>query len=253
MSLQLPANYFCGLSGIQLPIPKYQFPELFQKSSRLTYYSSLFNSIEVNSTFYKIPKPATISRWTSEVPEDFTFTFKLFQGLTHNSDSAIDKDVALRFVHAIDHAEQKRACILVQFPPSYGSSNINDVDELLSVLWEISNKHPWHLAVEFRNSSWYTDEVFDMLKEQNTALVFQDMPRAPTPFILTAESFVYVRFHGPTGNYRGSYADNFLQEYASYIREWLSDRKTVYVYFNNTAGDAFNNLQTLNKILAENL
>jgi uncharacterized protein YecE (DUF72 family) len=250
MARQLPANYFCGLSGIELPIPKYQFPEPFQKSSRLTYYASLFNSIEVNSTFYKIPKPSTISRWRSEVPDDFIFTFKLFQDLTHNSENVIDKDVVKDFVHSIDHVEEKRGCILVQFPPSYGGSNIHDVSELLSVLREV-NKHSWHVAVEFRNTTWYNDEVFDMLREQNVALVLQDMPRSATPFIVTADSFVYVRFHGPTGNYRGSYTDNFLQEYAGYIREWLSENKTVYVYFNNTAGEAFNNLQTLNRILID--
>jgi uncharacterized protein YecE (DUF72 family) len=250
MLRQLP-NYFCGLSGIQLPIPKYQFPEPFQKSSRLTYYASLFNSIEINSSFYKIPKPSTISRWVSEVPEDFTFTFKLFQGLTHNSDRVIDKDVAIKFMHSIDHAEQKCGCILIQFPPSYGVSNINEVNELLSILREISKEHPWRLAVEFRNTSWYKDDVFDMLKAQDTALVLQDMPRSASLFILTANNFVYVRFHGPTGNYRGSYPDNFLYEYATYIHEWLSDGKTVYTYFNNTAGDAFNNLQTLKRMLID--
>ena len=61
--------------------------------------------------------------------------------------------------------------------------------------------------------------------------------------------FIYVRFHGPTGNYRGSYSDDVLSEYAGYIMDWVDEGKIVYVYFNNTAGDAFNNLQTLNNLV----
>ncbi len=62
-------------------------------------------------------------------------------------------------------------------------------------------------------------------------------------------NFIYLRFHGPTGNYRDSYSDAFLSEYATYIKEWLGDDKAVYVYFNNTMGDAFKNLTTLNQAM----
>jgi uncharacterized protein YecE (DUF72 family) len=75
------------------------------------------------------------------------------------------------------------------------------------------------------------------------------MPASATPLINLLSNNIYVRFHGPTGNYRGSYPDAFLLEYASYIKEWLSDKKMVCVYFNNTAGDAFNNLTTLKKFV----
>ena len=64
---------------------------------------------------------------------------------------------------------------------------------------------------------------------------------------------MYVRFHGPTGNYRESYVDDFLYEYASYINEWIEEGKTVYVYFNNTMGDAFNNLKYLNAKLGDKI
>jgi uncharacterized protein YecE (DUF72 family) len=61
---------------------------------------------------------------------------------------------------------------------------------------------------------------------------------------------MYLRFHGPGGNYRGSYSDDILSEYASYIMEWRAEGKTVFVYFNNTMGDAYNNLVTLNKFVS---
>ena len=65
--------------------------------------------------------------------------------------------------------------------------------------------------------------------------------------------FIYIRLHGPTGNYRDSYSPEHLNEYAAYIKEWMKEGKEVYVYFNNTMGDAFNNLKSLNSLLHHNL
>jgi uncharacterized protein YecE (DUF72 family) len=75
------------------------------------------------------------------------------------------------------------------------------------------------------------------------------MRKSTSPFELTSDQFVYLRFHGPEGGYRGSYSDQFLQEYASYVREWIDEGRTVYVYFNNTMGNAVQNLITLNDMV----
>ena len=74
--------FYSGLSGLQLNIPQYLYPPPFENASRLTYYASLFNSIEINSSFYKIPKAATVAKWAACVPENFKFTFKLWKGIT---------------------------------------------------------------------------------------------------------------------------------------------------------------------------
>jgi uncharacterized protein YecE (DUF72 family) len=106
------------------------------------------------------------------------------------------------------------------------------------------------MATEFRDKTWYHDDVYDLLNAYRTALVRHDIPKSATPFNdLVKSNTVYVRFHGPTGNYRGSYCDAFLTEYADYVKEWLQDGKTVYVYFNNTAGDAYNNLVRFNALV----
>jgi len=105
------------------------------------------------------------------------------------------------------------------------------------------------LAVEFRHSSWYDDSVYELLTSYNVAMVIQDMPASATPMINTADEFVYLRFHGPEGRYKGSYSDGFLYEYSLYIQEWQQEGKTVYVYFNNTAGDALKNLNFLKRCL----
>lgn len=247
------ANFFSGLSGIVLPIPKYQFPIEYQKTSRLTYYATFFNSIEVNNSFYRIPQKATLQRWNMSVAENFKFTFKLFKEITHVKNLDFDNNYIQQFIESINWIGDKKGCILVQFPPSLENQHIYQLEHILMSLENVCRLSPWSIAVEFRNSSWYNDDVYAVLNTYNATLVRHDIRKSATPLINLSAKNIYVRFHGPTGNYRGSYPDAFLQEYASYIKEWLSDEKIVYVYFNNTAGDAFNNLMTMNKFVLDQL
>src|SRR4051812_48059362 len=77
-------GFYCGTSNVELPVPnKTFFPPEFQEKSRLCYYSSLFNTVEINSSFYRIPLPRTVEKWSSEVTDDFLFTFKLWREITH--------------------------------------------------------------------------------------------------------------------------------------------------------------------------
>src|SRR5690554_3131640 len=113
------ANYYSGTSGLLLPVPnKSHYPKEFQDKSRLCYYFSLMNSIEINSSFYKIPLSATVDKWAGEVPEEFRFTFKLFKEITHNKDLAFDPNTLAKFFEIIAAVGNKKGCVLVQFPPS---------------------------------------------------------------------------------------------------------------------------------------
>jgi uncharacterized protein YecE (DUF72 family) len=241
------SSFYSGISGLQLNIPKYRFPEEFQHSSRLTYYASLFNSIEINSSFYKIPQAKTLARWANEVPADFRFTFKLYREITHSKEHHIDPSVVREFIHSIDSVYPKSGCILVQFPPGMGNEYFRKLEVLLSEIQEL-NKN-WKVAVEFRNKVWYQDKTYHLLNDMKACLVLQDMPKSATPLVDHTQDFMYVRFHGPTGNYRDSYPGHFLEEYATYIKEWMQEGKIVYIYFNNTAGDAVNNCISLNSKL----
>ncbi len=100
--------------------------------------------------------------------------------------------------------------------------------------------------MEFRNSSWYEREVYELLEEFNVSMVFHDIAASATPLDGIIGSLIYLRFHGPEPRYRGDYSDQFLKIYAEYIKTWIIEKKTVYVYFNNTMGAAVKNLQTLN-------
>src|ERR1044072_276638 len=90
--------YRSGTSGLVLPVPnKKAFPPEFKDKSRLTYYGSLFNSIEINSSFYKIPQAATVKKWADSVPDNFAFTFKLWREITHIKGLAYQPEDVLRF------------------------------------------------------------------------------------------------------------------------------------------------------------
>jgi len=241
--------FYSGLSGLQVPVPKYAFPEPYQHVSRLTYYSTFFNSIEINSSFYKIPLASTIQKWSLSVPDDFKFTFKLWRQITHiNGLHFNEPDVAL-FFKCLADIGKKSGCLLIQFPPSITNAKIAQLEHLLHCIQQLNTKGAWEIAVEFRHKSWYTIQTYQLLDSYKAAIVVHDMPKSVTPLIDHQTDFMYVRFHGPTGDYKGSYSESFLEEYAGYITDWINEYKKVYVYFNNTIGDAFKNLQTLNTLL----
>ncbi|MES2113465.1 MAG: DUF72 domain-containing protein [Bacteroidota bacterium] len=229
-------------------MPKRDFPPEFKDYSRLAFYGTLFNSLEINSSFYKLPQSKTVAKWAAGVPIGFTFTYKLWREITHNKGLIFNDDDIALFMNVVNHTVDKKGCILIQFPPGTTIAR-GQLTHLLALLQAKNQDKGWNIAVEFRHRSWYTDEVYDLLRWFNAGLVLQDMPKSTTPQIITSDDFVYVRFHGPSGDYRGSYSDELLNEYTYYIRDWQNEGKDVYVYFNNTAGDALNNLLTLKQYL----
>ncbi len=245
--------FYGGTSGLVLPVPNKAFyPPDFKDKSRLCYYSSLFNSIEINSSFYKVPLTSTVKKWAWEVPDNFRFTFKLWKGITHNKLLTFNADDVTRFIDVVNHAESKKGCLLVQFPKSITINEYPGFKKLIEAISRADPQKHWKIAIEFRSISWYIEEVYEFLDEHKAGIVLHDMPSSITPMISLDNDFTYLRFHGPGGGYRGSYSDDVLMEYASYIKEWQDEGKTVYCYFNNTMGEALKNLVTLNKILYTN-
>lgn len=225
------------------------YPEEFKDKSRLCFYSSIMNSIEVNSSFYKVPMASTVKKWAEDVPETFRFTFKLSKEITHNKELAFDPQAVSAFMEVISFVGDKRGCVLVQFPPSVRIGNLKQLELLMSVLRKSDPHYTWNIALEFRHVSLYSDVVYRLLEDYRMAMVIQDKPPAVTPMMESELPFVYLRFHGPGGSYRGSYEDELLYEYASYINDWISEGKTVYSYFNNTMGEAISNLFTLSDLV----
>ena len=241
-----------GTSGLVLPVPNKQaFPTAFRAGTRLTYYASLFNSIEVNSSFYKIPLPSTFARWTQEVPENFRFTVKLWRGITHTPALSFTPADLSRFMHAADQVGEKKGCLLVQFPASLHADKTPQLEHLLTLLTNADPLHTWRLAVEFRHNSWYTPEITALLDRYHATPVLHDMPASKS--MMTGNTpFIYLRFHGPAGDYKGGYGPDTLEGYAQLIQQWQKEEKEVFVYFNNTIGDAIKDLETLRTFVSSN-
>jgi uncharacterized protein YecE (DUF72 family) len=242
--------FYCGTSGLVLPVPnKAAFPDAYREGSRLTYYSSLFNSIEINSSFYRLPRRVTMEKWVTEVPDGFRFTLKLWRGVTHEQDLSFSREGVRTFMEAAAGIGRKKGCLLVQLPPGLRAGQIGKLEELLDLLVAGDPDRGWNIAVEFRHPSWYVEETRELLLRWHVGLVLQDMPASASWGEAGDGNFVYLRYHGPAGDYKGGYADGRLYKDAERIRRWLTVKKSVYVYFNNTIGDALIDLERLRTLV----
>ncbi|TLV03722.1 DUF72 domain-containing protein [Dyadobacter luticola] len=249
MAIQQSLPFFSGTSGLVLPVPNKQFyPPEFQGKSRLTYYASMFNSIEINSSFYKVPLASTVKNWATQVPEDFRFTFKLWRDITHQKGLVFNPEDVKRFIGVINQAGDKKGSLLIQFPPSLKAIMRPQLEKLVLTISEEDPDKEWDTALEFRHDSWYEEETFELLEHFGFGIVLHDKPGSAPDVVDSDLNFRYLRFHGPKGDYRGQYEDDFLYEYGEKIQDWLSEGKTVYAYFNNTMGEAMKNLKLLNAV-----
>lgn len=242
----MDTSIYFGTSGILLPYKNKSFyPEALREKSRLAVYSMLFDSLEVNSSFYKMPRENTVLRWSEETTAGFRFTFKLWKGITHTKALQFDPADVDRFINNIHVVGQKKACILIQLPPAIRFDSLPRLGALLEQMTAKGQSKGWHVGVEFRHPSWKRDETYKLLDSFGAAQVLHDKQGGELLFDAARMPFVYLRFHGPEGDYGGSYDDAFLYEYSHYIRDWFAAGKEIFVYFNNTMGNALANLNTL--------
>ncbi|NCI49523.1 DUF72 domain-containing protein [Sediminibacterium roseum] len=235
---------YCGTSNIVLPVKnKTFFPPEFSEASRLTYYASLFNSLEVNQTFYKLPLERTLARWRDETPASFRFTLKLGKEITHNKGLLFDEAVLKRYMQVFDAIGEKKGCLLIQFPGGTKADAFNQLELLLELLGDMNTG--WKLSVEFRDNSWYMGEVYELLALHHALLVEHDMPKSATPAKIPAADTRFFRFHGVEGDYRGTYTDELIGSYATKIKQAIAAKQDVYAYFNNTIGEAVHNALAL--------
>ncbi len=207
-----------------------------------------FNSLEINSTFYSLPKrQSTWQNWYAKAPKDFLFSLKMSNFLTHKKRLIDSLEPWERFWDGAKNLKDKLGVILFQFPPSFIHNEKKGKDgkttfERLQFLQTVLPKNV-KFAFEFRNTSWNNKTVIDFLKKQNWAfanvLVHNtrgwagDLPTDQIwPNVSTAD-FVYFRFHGSTGMFRGEYSKPQLQSVIDFCK--AAKVKESFVYFNNYA------------------
>lgn len=242
-------NFFAGSSGLISKTARSLYPPEFREKSRLHYYSTLFNSIEINSTFYKLPKKETVARWVNDVTTGFYFTFKIPKTISHSPQLKFDVNDVNDFLEILSVVKSEY-CLLVQLPPATSIDALPQLERLLATIRENTSEQHCRIAVEFRNNSWYTPDTVRALKKLKTAIVIHDYAKGKTQEEYETANFIYLRFHGPQARYRGDYSTEFLAETAGRITEWQQAGKTVFAYFNNTMGAAYDNLITLKNMVA---
>lgn len=245
------SQLYIGTSGIVLPYKnQLAYPESLQGQSRLSVYSTLFNSLEVNSIFYKLHRAPTIAQWSESVTKDFRFTFKLWKQITHSPALDFDEADLIKYFDVIAAAKDKSGCLLVQFPASVKCNLFIRVEHLLTCINQYGNGL-WPIAVEFRSSCWYDDQTYELLNRHQATMVYHDKRGSESPQPEFNAGHIYLRFHGPMGDYKGSYDTGWLYEYAGYVADWLLEDKDVYVYFNNTMGNALGDVKRFRQFVDE--
>jgi uncharacterized protein YecE (DUF72 family) len=187
-------------------------------------YAEVFDTVEVNATFYRLPTRAAVARWATTTPDGFCFALKASRYLTHVRQLRDLPEGIRRLEERIEPltSSGKLGPILWQLPPTFRRS----AERLESVL---SSLPPGRHAFEFRHPSWFVEETYDLLRAHGVALVTADRaPAEPTPWINTA-SWTYLRFHRG-GRRNGGYSDAQLEAWGKRIVAAPGD---VYAYFYN--------------------
>lgn len=223
------------------------YPPGVKPSAWLGYYSTQFGTVEVNSTFYRLPTPGTVAGWARKVPMDFRFCFKMWRAVTHLHKLHDADDSLSRGLAALAPGRDHSGPLLFQLPPSLK----RDDARLESFLHLLARRAKgWKLAMEFRHASWHAPEVYALLDRHGVALVRHDMPGSAVTEPNAGCRFVYIRYHGPTGDYGGSYDRAHLEREAAAIHGWLAEGRDVYAFFNNDRdGYAVQNADTLRQCI----
>ncbi len=239
---------FIGTSGYSYPhwSDGIFYPEGLSQQRWLEYYAEKFNTVELNVTFYRLPKESVFKNWYSRTPEDFSFVVKGSRFITHIKRLKQCEEPLKLFFGRVKFLKEKLSCILWQLPPKFkvDEDRLSDFVKLLKV------KKGYRHAFEFRHDSWYRDAVFKILKKDNIAVCIADWPEFSKDGPAVA-GFVYLRRHGVGAHlYGGCYSDRDLRNDESRIRSWLEDGRDVYIYFNNDAhGHAPKNALSLRSML----
>ena len=199
------------------------YPEEAPPSRWFEFYARRFDTVEMNSTFYRFPTEATVKRWLKKAPESFRFTVKAPRRITHIERMKEPASVAKLYavLRALgDHL----GAVLFQLPPGFHYSE----EHLERVLAPLDSG--FDNALEFRHPSWWRGEVFEALDAAGAIFVSVSAPDLPDDYVETAGR-AYLRFHGRTAWYRYRYDEAELKEWASRVR--TGSAKTVYAYFNN--------------------
>jgi uncharacterized protein YecE (DUF72 family) len=202
------------------------YPAAIKKQDWFNYYSTKFNSVEINNTFYNLPKVQTIKAWKNNAPGNFIYAIKASRYITHMKKLKDPKEPVNNFLKIIKQLKSNLGVILFQLPPHW-KFNRERLSGFLSQL-----PYNYKYVFEFRDQSWWNDETYELLNKHNVAFCIYNMPDEETPRKITSDT-IYIRMHGPVKKYSGSYSSQQLSGWKRWIENRIEKVSSVYIFFNN--------------------
>lgn len=223
------------------------YPEELPVKRWFEYYAGEFDTVEINNSFYRLPKAETFDAWQEQAPPGFCYAVKANRFLTQAKKLKDCEEPLGRMMAPFRHLGSALGPILYQLPPRF-RLNVERLESFLQLLpGDTTN------VFEFREPSWYADEVFDLLDRYGAAFCAHDMPGSQSPRIAVGP-VAYVRFHGGLGKYWGRYSDEVLLGWTDWMMEQTRVGRPVWAYFNNDPeAHAIHDAQTLRAMVRQAL
>ncbi len=220
------------------------YPRGLRQGEWIHHYARFLDTVEVNASFYRLPRDSLIDGWVSRTPDDFLFAVKAWRVLTHYCRLEDCAEPLAEMFARIRRFGHRLGPILFQLPPRFPK----DPPRLQRFLEALPAGLRY--AFEFRDPSWHHEEVYALLRQQGCAFVPFDLAGLTGPRVVTAD-FVYVRLHGHERRYRGAYSEAQLRDWADWLAGELAAGRDVFVYFDNTDEEAHAvaNARTLRRLL----
>jgi uncharacterized protein YecE (DUF72 family) len=221
------AKIYIGTSGWHYKHWKGSFyPSDTKDKDQFALYQKQFGTVEINNSFYRLPAITTFKDWYKASPAKFIFSVKASRFITHMKKLNVDAASIRQFFLRTGKLGKKLGPVLFQLPPHW---KVN-VERLSWFLKQLPTNYRY--TFEFRNQTWYTQEVYEILADYNAAFCIYELEGHLSPLQVTTD-FVYIRLHGPGKKYQGSYSTAVLRKWARRCLAWQSEKKNVYMYFDN--------------------
>jgi len=202
------------------------YPAGLAKNKWFEYYAQHFETVELNNTFYQLPKEQSLQRWYEQAPRNFVYSVKANRFITHIKRLKDSADELERFRQRISILKDKLGPVLYQLPPPMHK----DLSLLKDFLQLLSKRQT--SVFEFRHESWFSQHCYELLSQFNIGFCIHDLRGMEVPRIVTSD-IIYIRFHGPAGRYAGNYSKATLNDWAKWIKYNIKGKKNVFAYFNN--------------------
>jgi uncharacterized protein YecE (DUF72 family) len=221
------------------------YPEDLPARDWLGFYADHFSTVEINRSFYALPASKTLVDWCAQTSDRFLFTLKAPRTITHYKKLKHCTEQIDTLMRTLDTLGARLGPVLFQLPPRWRCN----VRRLAQFLNQLPRGH--RFVFEFRDPSWHTSEVFELLADNEAGLCIYDLSGQTSP-LLTTTDFVYVRLHGPARAYTGQYHPSTLRGWISKARGWQRAGKDVYLFFDNASdGGAVKNARRMCSFLAK--